>query len=225
MTDLDRRALRGLAWLLAAMAALLFVPAGTLDYWQAWVFLAVFFGASLALTVYLMKNDPELLARRMRGGPGAETEWRQKIILCVASAGFIALLVIPALDHRYQWSAVLQAVSVAGDALVALGYLAIFFVFKENSFAAAIIQVASRQRVISTGPYAIVRHPMYAGSFVMLVGIPLALGSWWGLLALAATVPVLVWRLIDEERFLAANLPGYSEYRARVRYRLVPRVW
>jgi|ERR1700733_543710 len=225
MEDPDKKAFGGLSWLFVGMAALIFIPAGTLDYWQAWVFLAVFFASALAIYRYLMKNDPNLLARRRRGGPGAEKETSQKIIMFLMSAAFIALIVLPAIDRRLAWSAVPPAVALAGDALIALSYLAIFFVFKENTFAATIIQVEPEQKVIATGPYALVRHPMYTGSFLMLIGTPLALGSWWGLLVLVPLVPALIWRLLDEEKFLAKNLPGYSAYRNRVGYRLLPYIW
>jgi protein-S-isoprenylcysteine O-methyltransferase Ste14 len=225
MTGVNKRAFGGLLVLVLAIAALLFIPAGTLDYWQAWTFLGVYSTASLAITLYLMKNDPKLLERRMRGGPAAEKEPTQKVIMLFASAGFIGLLIIPALDNRFGWSHMPPAVALVGDGLLALGWLAIFFVFKENSFTSATIELAPDQKVISTGPYALVRHPMYAGGLVMLAGIPIALGSWWGLLALVATMPALVWRLLDEEKFLARNLRGYVEYQEKVRYRLIPHVW
>jgi len=145
--------------------------------------------------------------------------------MLVASLGFIALLVVPALDHRMQWSHVPVFVIVVGDFLVALWWLVVFVVFRENSFASATIEVAEGQTVISTGPYAIVRHPMYAGGLLLVVGMPLALGSYWGLLPIGAMMPVLLWRLFDEERFLARKLPGYTEYCARVRWRLIPGVF
>jgi protein-S-isoprenylcysteine O-methyltransferase Ste14 len=225
MNCLNRKALRGLFFLLLVMAALLFIPAGTLDYWQAWLFLAVYFALSFAITLYLMKHDPQLLARRMSGGPTAEKEPAQKIIMVFASLGFIGLLVVPALDHRLGWSHMPPYVAVAGDALMAFGWLAIFFVFKVNTFTSATIELAPDQKVISSGPYALVRHPMYGGALFMLLGIPIALGSWWGVLVLAAMMPALVWRLLDEERFLARNLPGYAAYQKQVRCRLVPLVW
>ena len=151
------------------------------------------FGSSLAITLYLMKKDPKLLERRMRAGPGAEKEKSQKIVMSLASAGFIALIVVSALDHRFAWSALPPYTALAGDVLVALGYLTIFFVFKENTFTSATIEVDPQQKVISTGPYALVRHPMYAGSIVMLTGIPLALGSWWGLFIIILMMPALIW--------------------------------
>jgi protein-S-isoprenylcysteine O-methyltransferase Ste14 len=225
MHTLTARALRALLFLIVAMAALLFAAAGTLDYWQAWIFLLVYFALSVAITLYLVKKDPDLLARRMRGGPFAEKQTAQKIIMSFASVGFIALLVVPALDHRLGWSPMPPSMVLAGDALMALGWLGVFFVFKENTFTSATIELAPDQQVISTGPYAWVRHPMYLSGLVLLLGIPIALGSWWGVLALVAILPALIWRLIDEERFLARNLPGYVAYQEKVRYRLIPWVW
>jgi protein-S-isoprenylcysteine O-methyltransferase Ste14 len=225
MSSLHRRAFVGLAVLLLVVASLLFVVAGTLHYWQAWLFLAVYFAASLAITLYLVRKDPALLERRMSGGPFAEKEPAQRIIMFLTSVGFIALLVEPAFDRRFGWSDLPAYFVVAGDLLILFGWLGIYFVFRENSFASATIESAADQRVISTGPYAWVRHPMYATALLMLLGIPLALGSWWGVLIVIAIVPALVWRLTDEERFLLQNLPGYPEYRGRVRYRLLPFVW
>jgi protein-S-isoprenylcysteine O-methyltransferase Ste14 len=115
--------------------------------------------------------------------------------------------------------------ALAGDVLVLLGWLVIFFVFKENTFTSATIEVDPEQKVISTGPYALVRHPMYAGSIIMLIGIPLALGSWWGLFIIILMMPALIWRLLDEENFLAKNLPGYLQYKNKIKYRLVPFMW
>jgi protein-S-isoprenylcysteine O-methyltransferase Ste14 len=225
MTSLEKKAFRSLLILCLVMAALLFIPASTFNYWQAWIFLAVYFGSSVAVTLFLMKSDPKLLERRMSGGPLAETQTTQKIIMSLTSLGFVGLIVVPALDRRFAWSHVPPLIAVAGDIMVGLGFLAIARVFKENTFSAATIKLAPDQQVISTGPYAVVRHPMYAGGLVMLLGIPLALGSWWGLLILVAMLPALIWRLIDEEKFLARGLPGYSEYQNKVRYRLLPLVW
>jgi protein-S-isoprenylcysteine O-methyltransferase Ste14 len=172
-----------------------------------------------------MKKDPELLARRMRGGPTAEKKPAQKIIMSITSAGFIGLLIIPALDHRFGWSHMPPYAALSGDVLVLLGYIVIFFVFRENTFSSSTIELAPGQEVISTGPYALVRHPMYAGGLVMLAGMPVALGSWWGLLVTGAMAPALIWRLFDEETFLAKNLSGYDAYQKAVQYRLIPLVW
>ena len=220
-----KKAFGGLAVLLLVMASLVFAAAGTLRYWQAWTFLVVYFAASLAISFYLIRKDPALLARRMSGGPFAEKEPVQRLIMSITSLGFIGLLVFPAVDHRLGWSDLPGWAAIAGDVIMLLGWLGIYFVFRENSFASATIESSADQRVISTGPYAWVRHPMYAAALVLLLGIPLALGSIWGVLIVLALVPVLIWRLMDEERFLVDHLPGYREYQGRVRYRLLPSIW
>ena len=225
MQTLYGRALRSSLFGTLLMAALLLLPAGTLNYWQAWVFMAVFAAASAAVTVYLAIHDPKLLERRMRAGPAAEKERSQRFIMFLAMMGFIGLLVVPAFDHRFGWSRVATYICLIGDGLIAIGFLCVFLVLKVNTYAASTIQVAEDQEVVSTGPYAFVRHPMYAGAFPIVAGTPLALGSWWGLSALIVFVPALIWRLVDEERFLRKNLPGYTEYIEKVRYRLVPHVW
>jgi protein-S-isoprenylcysteine O-methyltransferase Ste14 len=225
MSNLNTKAWLGLVFLAIAMGLLLFLAAGTVQYWQAWAYLAVYFAASLLITLYLMKKDPALLKRRLSGGPTAEKEKTQKIIMLFASAGFIASLVVPALDHRFAWSSVPLYAMIAGDILTALCFYSMFLVFRENTFTSATIEIAEDQKVISTGPYAFVRHPMYAGGSLLFIGTPLALGSYWGLLAFVAVLPALIWRLLDEEKFLARNLPGYVEYCARVPWRLIPGVF
>ncbi len=225
MLNLNAQALLSLVVLTVVMGLLLFISAGTIHYWQAWVYLFIFMGASLLTTLYLMKRDPALLNRRMRGGPTAEKRRTQKLIMLFTSICFIALLVVPALDNRFRWSAMPLSCVITGDVLVAIGFYFIFLVYKENTFTSATIEVAADQKVISTGPYAIVRHPMYASALLYLIGTPLALGSFWGLLALSAMIPFLIWRLYDEESFLAGNLPGYTEYQKTVRHRLIPFVW
>ena len=225
MKNLNTKAWLALAALAVVMSLLVFVPAGTVHYWQAWVYLSIFIGASALMTLDLMRNDRALLERRMRGGPTAEKRPAQKVIMLATSIGFIALLVVPALDHRFGWSTVPLGGVVVGNALVALGLYLVFLVYRENPFSSATIEVAKDQRVISTGPYAIVRHPMYASASLYLIGTPLALGSFWGLVVIPATMPFLIWRLYDEERLLARSLPGYAEYQQRVKHRLVPFVW
>jgi len=217
--------MRANAIFLLAMGIMLFLPAWTLNYWQAWVFLAVYFAASILITIYLMKNDQRLLERRMRGGPWAEKEAVQKVIMLFAMIGFVALLVVPAFDRRFAWSQMPNGIAIAGDALVVLGWYAIYRVFRENSFTSATIELAKDQNVISSGPYSLVRHPMYTGTLAMLVGIPIALGSWWGLVAFGVMMLALIWRIFDEERFLVRNLTGYAVYKEKVRYRLIPYLW
>ncbi len=220
------KAITGLVGLFLAMVVLLFGIPWTFDWWQAWLFLAVYFACSIAISLWLATADRALMERRMRGGPLAEQRPVQCLIMLFASAGFAGLLTVPALDRRFGWSHLSTAEVLLGDALIVLGWLAIYFVFRENSYTSATIELAPDQRVISTGPYALVRHPMYAGALAILAGIPIALGSWWGLLALAAMFPALVWRMIDEERFLSSNLDGYAAYKEeKVRYRLIPHLW
>ena len=225
MTSLLTKALLSLAVLAVVIGLLLFLSAGTTQYREAWVYLAIFNGASLLTSLYLLQRDPALLQRRMRGGPMAEKETTQKIIMLFASLGFVALIVVPALDYRFGWSSVPVLVEIAGDLLVVIGFFFIFLVYRENSFTSATIEIAENQKVVSTGPYSVVRHPMYASALLYLIGTPLALGSYWGLLALVVMTPFLIWRLLDEERFLANNLPGYREYQKQVQHRLVPYIW
>jgi protein-S-isoprenylcysteine O-methyltransferase Ste14 len=224
-SHLTRKALVGLAELVLVMGVVVLAPAGTLRWPAAWVFLGVFFVSSLAITLYLMKEDPNLLERRVQAGPLAEKETSQKIIQLLASLSFLSTIIVPALDHRFGWSRMPPAVAAIGNALIAVGFFVVFLVFRENTFTSATIEVADEQRVIDTGPYAIVRHPMYAGALLLLAGIPLALGSYWGLLTIVPMCATLVWRLLDEEAFLAERLPGYDAYRRKVRFRLVPGIW
>jgi len=207
------------------LIACLFPAAGGWNYWQGWAFLAVFELCAQAFGVYFLITDRTVIERRARIGPTAEREPAQKIISALIVANFIAALIVPALDHRFGWSPVAPGVSILGDGLVALSFLIFFWVMKANAYAASTIQVEDGQPVISSGPYARVRHPMYAGALVLIFGMLLALGSLWGLLLLIPFLALLVWRLLDEERFLRKNLPGYAEYMQRVRSRLVPGIF
>jgi len=222
---MKRKAWIAVIALAAVMGLLLFPVAGTVRYWQGWLYLAVFFSMTVPIAGYLMKHDPALLERRMRGGPTAEKEPAQKIIMLAATLGFAGILVVSALDFRFKWSDISPHTVIAGDLLTVLGFYITFLVYKENSFASATIEVVPNQRVISTGPYALVRHPMYTGGMIYLLGMPLALGSWWGFVPLAAMLPALFWRLSNEEQFLSEHLPGYSEYLAKVRWRMIPKVY
>ena len=204
---------------------LLFAPAWTLDYWQAWLYGFVFIGLSSAIGIYFLKRDPKVLARRMRVGPKAEGELSQKIIMSIILAGFAALIVLPGFDHRWHWSSVPAWVSLLSLALVILGFLGTALVARQNSYAASTITVEENQPVVSTGLYAVVRHPMYAAALLLVIFTPLALGSCWSLLIVLAIIPALAWRLLDEERYLKAHLPGYAEYCKKVRWRLVPGIW
>lgn len=214
----------GLAGLLF-FGVLLFLPAGTLNYWQAWVFIAVFLVATMVPSFYLAVNNPATLARRMHGGPTAETRPLQKIIITATFASVVVLTVVSALDHRFGWSHVPTAVVIAGNVLVLVGLIAAQAVVMQNNFAGASIQVEEEQPLVSTGMYGVVRHPMYSGALVMMFGMPLALDSYWGLLVTASAVPILVLRILDEESLLRTELAGYADYSAKVRWRLIPGVW
>jgi protein-S-isoprenylcysteine O-methyltransferase Ste14 len=223
--SLALRTILGFVALLLVVGAALFVPAATLNYWQGWLYVVTFFGAAAAISLYLWRADPKLLERRVQGGPLAEREASQRLIQSVAGLAFIALLVVPSVDHRFGWSNVPWPLSILADVVVVVGFWIVFVVFRVNTFTAATIGVAAEQRVIETGPYGLVRHPMYAGAMLLLLATPVALGSWWDLLACVPMLAVIIWRLQDEERFLLEHLPGYMQYRARVRFRLVPGVW
>jgi protein-S-isoprenylcysteine O-methyltransferase Ste14 len=210
---------------LIVLGALVFLPAGTFDYWQGWAFIVVFSVSTNIIGVYLAVKDPVLLERRMKAGPAAETRPAQKIAISLAAIGFLALPAVSGLDHRMGWSSVSPAVSILGDVLVATGLMIDLAVFRVNSFGGSTVETMAGQSVISTGPYALMRHPMYVGVLVMVTGVPLALGSWWGLLFLLLNVPILMWRIIDEEAMLRQDLQGYDAYAEKVRYRLLPYVW
>ena len=190
MSSVAVKSIRGFLQLVAFLGVVLFAPAWTINYWQAWVYLTVFAGASAFITAYLWKHDPKLLERRVNAGPAAEKEKSQKRIQVLASLAFLGLMILPSIDHRFAWSHIPLMFTIVGDILVLLGFLVVFLVFKENTFTSATIQVDPGQRVVSTGPYAIVRHPMYAGALIMLFGTPIALGSWWGLLMVIPMVSV-----------------------------------
>jgi protein-S-isoprenylcysteine O-methyltransferase Ste14 len=225
MPSLNRNACSGLLRLTFSLALCIFLPAWTVHYWQGWVLLFVLFVSFLAITIYLMKNDPQLLERRIHAGPAAETYRSQRIGQFFGMLAFIATFFVPAFDHRLGWSSVPAVAAVAGNVVVVLGLLIIFLVFKENSFTSATVEVIPEQRVISTGPYSVVRHPMYTGALIMILGAPLALGSWWGLATFVPMALVIIRRIRDEEEILVKDLAGYREYRSQVRSRLLPFVW
>jgi protein-S-isoprenylcysteine O-methyltransferase Ste14 len=225
MSSLTRKSIIGLIQLQVAMALLLFLPAGSLAYWQGWVYWALFSICVIGITLYLLKYDPHLVEGRLSAGPRAEQQTTQKIIQAIAGVLFFAVLLIPGLDYRFHWSKLPLAIVAIGDMLLVLSLAMIFFVFRENSYAAATIKVEAEQTVIATGPYRLVRHPMYSAAVILFVATPLALGSAWGLIVAVPLVGALIARLTEEERYLSGHLPGYDAYCRRVSYRLVPMVW
>ena len=210
---------------LVFFVAVLFWPAGTFDYWQAWVFLAVFIATTILPSFYLAARHPEALARRMKAGPTAETRPAQRIIMSLTLVLVVATFVLSALDHRYGWSQVPVWLVIVGNVLVAAGLSVAQLVVVQNNYAAATVRVEADQPLVSTGLYGLVRHPMYTGAAVMMVGTPLALDSLWGLLGVLASAPVIAARIRDEEQMLTEELAGYDEYKTRVRYRLAPYLW
>ena len=204
---------------------LLFWPAGTFDYWQAWVFIAVFVVSAMVLTVYLAVKYPDALRRRTHSGPWAETRVVQKLVYVGIYLAVVAAGVISALDHRFGWSTVPNAVVVIGNVLVVVGLAVAELVVIQNNYAAATITVEKEQPVVSTGLYGHVRHPLYVGALITMVGMPLALASYWSLLTIIPGVLVFAARITDEEKALRQNLDGYDEYTQKVHYRLVPGGW
>ena len=202
--------------------AMFFWPAGTFDYWQAWVYLAVILVPMLIMAVYLFKYSPELLARRMQM---KEKETEQKRIIGASLIYFVLAFILPGFDHRFGWSHVPTWLVLLADGVVLLSFALVFWVFRENQYASRIIEVAQDQKVISSGPYSLVRHPMYLGSGTMYIMSSLALGSYWAILPALLIVPLLAARIKNEEAVLLRDLSGYRDYMQRVKYRILPGVW
>lgn len=201
---------------------MLFLPAGSLNFWQAWVFMAVLFVPVIFVVSYFLKHDPALLVRRMQF---KEKEVRQKLIIKLANLFFFIGFLIPGFDYRYGWSNVPVWLVILSDVVIFLGYAIVFFVFKENSYTSRIIEVQKGQKLITTGPYSVVRHPMYVGVILMYLFMPLALGSYWAMIFFVPVIALILARTMDEERVLLKGLKGYKEYAKKVRYRLIPGVW
>jgi protein-S-isoprenylcysteine O-methyltransferase Ste14 len=207
------------------MCALLFIPAGTLGYWQGWAYIATFSICSAVYTAYLAKHDPALLKRRTEAGISHEKERAQKIIMAFLYLTSIVLVVVPPLDVRFGWSNVPWYICIFGNALVVFSFYLFYLVSRVNTYAAANIRVEEGQKVVSTGVYGLVRHPMYFAALFLIIGTPLALGSWWGLLLIPVALVILYFRIENEEEVLLRDLQGYAEYRHKVRYRLVPGIF
>lgn len=214
--------------LLAAFAAplvmglALFAPAGTLDYWQAWAYLAVILVPMCFVVLYFWRRDPAFLERRLKT---RETEARQSLIMKAGILVFLIAFLVPGLDRRFGWSQVPAEISLAADAVVFLGYLLVFLVFRENSYAGRTIRVEKGQKVISTGPYSVIRHPMYLGVLALYMASPVALGSYVAVLPFLLIIPIFIFRILNEEEVLRRDLPGYAGYCGKTRYRLLPYIW
>ena len=204
------------------LGAVFFLPAGTFDYWEAWVYMGLILLPAMFIVGYLIRHDPALIERRTRM---KEREARQDLIIKISMVFFLAMILLPGLDRRFGWSDVPTAVVIAADLVVALGYFLVFLVYRENTYTSRVVEVEKGQTVISTGPYAIVRHPMYLGAMAMILFTPLALGSYWDILPALFFIPIIVARLLNEEQVLGKGLPGYPEYMQKVRYRIIPGIW
>ena len=220
--SLIRKILIRFSFLPLVLALLIFLPAGTFNYWQVYVYCGILVVPIIFVLFYFLKNDPKFLERRTKA---KEKEKQQIHIAILSTLIFLAGFIIPGLDHRFGWSSVPMNIVLLADLIILLGYLIIFFVFKQNSYASRIIEVDEEQKVISTGLYSIVRHPMYVGVLIMYIPTPLALGSYWGLLPFALLPLSLALRILNEEKVLSENLPGYKEYCEKTRYRLIPYIW
>ena len=210
---------------IVALLAFTFIPAGTFHYWQGWAYVVTWIIVGSTYTVYVATHDPALLKRRTEAGISHEKEPAQKIVIFFLYVAFLLLVILPPLDRRFGWSSTPWYVSVFGDVLIAISFYVFYLVSKVNTYAAANIRVEEGQNVVSTGVYGVVRHPMYLGALFLVIGTPLALGSWWSLLLSPLFLPILYFRITNEEKVLVRDLPGYSQYRQKVRYRLVPYIW
>ena len=212
---------------LIVTAAILFVPAGTLNFWQGWAVLAAYFVPTNLVFLYLLKTDPQVIERRMeRKEPVRE----QKLLMKWFKLFLFLAFLIPGFDYRWGWSrrlfgGVPTSLALVSLTLVLASFLFVFWVVGVNRFAASTIRVEEGQPVISSGPYRWMRHPMYSGSLVLFVFTPLALGSYIALPLFAVLIPIYVIRLLNEEKVLRRELSGYTEYCLHTRYRLIPFVW
>jgi len=212
---------RALGFILV-MIAMFFLPAGTFAYWEAWLFIAVLLTPAFGAMIYFLKNEPDLMARRLRM---REKQPEQKKLMLFSYLYLFVTYLLPGFDRRFEWSDVPYAVVIMADVLILLGYALVFLVFKENRYASRIIEVEKSQSVISSGPYAVIRHPMYAGAMLMYVTAPLALGSYWAMILSPLLIPIVVARIFNEEAVLCKELKGYQEYTQKVKYRIIPGLW
>lgn len=222
MKNLIKKILVRFSFLPVILALLTFLPAGTFNYWQVYVYNAVLIIPMIFVLLYFLKNDPEFLERRTRV---KEKEKTQIIIQIIFSIIFLSGFVVSGLDRRYGWSYIPFQIILVTDVIILAGYLLIFLVFKQNKYASRIIEVDTGQKVISTGLYGIVRHPMYLGVLIMYLPTPVALGSYWGLIPMATITFTLVFRILNEETVLKRELHGYEEYCKKTKYRLIPYIW
>jgi len=211
-----------LALLPAFLGLIFFLPAGTLRFWEAWVYIAIMVFMVFAVVTYFLKRDPEVMERRLRT---KEKETVQKKFVLAAYISFIVGILMVGFDRRWNWSTVSPALVIAADIIVILGYAVFVLVIRENRFLSRVVEVAPDQKVITTGPYAVVRHPMYAGTLVLYLFTPIALGSFWAVIPFALISAAFPIRILNEEKVLLRDLPGYGDYMKKTKYRLIPGIW
>jgi protein-S-isoprenylcysteine O-methyltransferase Ste14 len=225
LNNIRNRALVALIMGIITIGSILFLLAWTLNYWQAWIYLVIFSLSSIIVTIYFLRHDPKLVERRLKVGPSAEKEKNQKVIQSFSFIFVIILVLISVLDYRFHWSNVPWFLVAISDVFIVSGFVLLFFIYKENTYVSATIEVEKQQKVISAGPYRIIRHPLYLSAVLLFIFTPLALGSLWGLCVSFPSIATVIFRLINEEKTLSKNLPGYIEYCKRTRYRLIPLIW
>jgi protein-S-isoprenylcysteine O-methyltransferase Ste14 len=210
---------------LGVVAILLFVSAGTVRFWEAWLYLLFNLAWLRVAGSYFLKKDPALVERRLIQDEQGEKEAVQKRVIAIMRVLGMVMLVLAGLDHRFGWSAVPVWVVAAGCVLFVAGTGVVFAVFLENTYTSSIIEVDAAQTVVATGPYRVLRHPMYAGTVLMGLATPLMLGSYWAFLLVPPGWVLLVVRILAEEHFLSDQLRGYAEYMRSTPKRLIPGVW
>jgi protein-S-isoprenylcysteine O-methyltransferase Ste14 len=225
MRSLATRTTLNTAKFVATLAVLLFVSAGTLRFWQAWLFIALNLVWLVVAGAYFRRRDPALVERRLIQDERGEKETVQKIVIAILRVLGAALLIVAGLDRRHGWSNVPPALVAAGAIVFVAGTALVFAVFRANTHTSSIIEVEPQQTVVATGPYRALRHPMYAGTLLMGLATPLILGSYWAALLLPPGWVLLIVRILAEERLLSERLTGYAQYMSRTRHRLIPRIW
>jgi protein-S-isoprenylcysteine O-methyltransferase Ste14 len=221
-TVLFKKVMVRLAMAIFLLGAVFFIPAGTWRYWEAWVYMAVLIIPATLTMLYLLRKAPDVLERRMRM---REKESEQKLIIKLTFPLFIVAFILPGLGRRFGWSGVPAPAVIVADVLLLLGYLLFIRVLLENRYASRIIEVEQEQKVITTGPYAIVRHPLYVSALLIYGSSPIALGSYWAMIPMVFLAYLIIARIRNEEKVLAQELKGYREYMQKTKYRLIPGLW
>jgi protein-S-isoprenylcysteine O-methyltransferase Ste14 len=207
---------------LLLVGLLIFLPAGSFKFWNGWLYIVTVFIPMFFVLIYLFVKDPDLLKKRMKM---KEREKSQRVYLILSIAVFIITYIVPGLDYRFQWSDVPIIIIILSTCIVLVGYLMFFMVMKQNSYASRIVEIQTGQKLIDTGLYAVVRHPMYSAAIILYGFSPLVLGSFYALIPMVFIPVLLIIRIINEEKVLINGLKGYDSYMKKVKYRLFPFIW